>query len=177
MPVYLEKAEENPHLEPLLRGSADFDAFANQQWFLDRMKDAIERADQSSPLALDQNPVAIVAVYGKLFRSENLIDDAQFKILESKLESILFLLGQWPGGFHTVHLDASPEILHFRVFNRQDGTKPPPADWYGELRIRFFQAFSHIENYETVDTSLLDREEVFSKVSRMLEKIVLRANE
>src|SRR5882672_1437875 len=60
--VYLEDVHDNPYLQKLLDGGGDFDAAANQQWFLDRIARFIEAA-QDGPIVLDQDPAAIVLAY------------------------------------------------------------------------------------------------------------------
>ena len=142
--TYTEATEENPYLDKMLRGAADFDATANQQWFLQRIGEFISSAARKEHLVIDQDPAAIVHVYGRLFRDDNLIDNEQFNSLVSTLNDIEALMAQWENERHILLLDAPAEILHHRVQQARGKGLTPPLQWFANVRHCFleFQALA-----------------------------------
>lgn len=136
--VYLEATAGNPHLPHLLSGRmSEFDARANQLWFLERMHSFVRRADPNHGLVLDQDPAAIVFAYGQMWRESGNISNQGFDELTAKLLDLENSLQSWRSPRITIFLDATPTILHQRVVRRDPSAPVPPAPWFHDVRARF----------------------------------------
>src|ERR1017187_5395609 len=80
-PTFIETTKGNPHLKGLLAGKTDFNAAANQEWFLRHIGLHISRARSRSPLILDQDPAAIVLAYSRMFLEDGKMTEGQYASL------------------------------------------------------------------------------------------------
>src|SRR5258705_11865349 len=76
--TYVEDASDNPYLNALISDANNFDAGANQAWFLERVGGFITHADTAECLLIDQDPVAIVKAYAKMFCDEEQLTTAEY---------------------------------------------------------------------------------------------------
>lgn len=165
-PAYIEVVDENPYLAPLLNGSSSFDAFANQTWFLDRLKQFIQGADPHQSLVLDQEPAAIVQVYAEMFLDEGRLTPSEYTQLIARLLRLESKLARWPGRRLVVFLDAPAEVLHERA--RRRGGAAPPLSWFASVRDRFTQLQQRIPGSLTIPTAGLPAESVVERVRTLL---------
>lgn len=168
--AYLEIPDKNPHLAALLGGQGCFDAFQSQKWFLRRVTAWIEAADWRRTAFIDQDPVAIVEVYGEMFHARGLIDDMGMTELREGLRYTESLLGKWPGGCVGLFLDASPDVLYRRVLLRNGVERTPSVEWFQEVRERFAEVFDGRPGYERVDTTAMDLEELKQAVGDFVRR-------
>ena len=94
-PAFFESTNGNPHLKSLLAGKPDFNAVANQKWFLRRIGRHISRANSRSPLILDQDPAAIVLAYSRMFLEDGKMTEEQYDSLLERLLRIEEKLHDW----------------------------------------------------------------------------------
>lgn len=168
-PVYVETTEDNPYLSALLEGRGEFDAAANQEWFLHRLAEHIKQADGASQLVLDQDPAAIVLVYARLFHDAELITDAQYCSLIQALLRIEETLLRWTSPRTVLCLDAPSEILRRRVMRRSGGLETPPIEWFVSVRTAFRKLFINFPNAIVVSAGKLSPSEIASHARQLLE--------
>jgi deoxyadenosine/deoxycytidine kinase len=168
-PTYVEDADENPHLQVFLEGSRGFHAMDNQRWFLQRMADFIQKADNQRPLILDQDPGAIVLAYSRMFREDSMITDAQYAKLLEHLIQVEELLQRWKSPRVVFFLDAPSEVLHRRVLQRSGELRTPPRAWFAKVRRCFCDLWSRFPNAVTLSTVDLTPEEVLDRARRLIE--------
>lgn len=147
---YVERFEDNPFLDRLDQPPVGFDATASQRWFLDSVSRFVVAAD-GPPLILDQDPTAIVLVYGQL-----LVDRGEIKPqdYEDDLATLMRLETEQAGklaGRTLVLLDAPAEVLADRCCN-----KPGPVlerAFLESVRERFRRVFTGLPNVVLVDAA------------------------
>ncbi|RYG82930.1 MAG: hypothetical protein EON59_13995 [Alphaproteobacteria bacterium] len=147
---YLERFEENPWLDSLDSPADAFDAGRSQRWFLDTMTQFIKDA-RSASLLLDQDPTAIVLVYGQLLFDRGMISSDTF---DEHLATLLRLeIDQAPklAGRTVILLDAPAETLAKRCA-RKAGPRLE-ADFLEDVRARFARVFAELPNIVRVDAS------------------------
>lgn len=159
-PAYIESTAGNPYLSDLLAGRSQFNAYANQRWFLDRISDAVVNADVHMCFIIDQIPAAVVEVYAALFRDEDRIGEPDMNVLRRELEKIESEISLWAGGCFVLLLDASAEVLYHRAVSRAEGSPVPALAWFDEVRCRFLNVFQEGANVERLDTTNLSISEV-----------------
>lgn len=151
-PIFRETVEDNPYLPKLLAGRIDqFDAAANQQWFLTKISGHIEKADPQLSLVLDQDPAAIVFTYSRMWLNGGHISQSAFSGLVESLIELENLAARWQSPRITLLLDAPAEVLHQRVSAR-DGKNTPPVDWFRKARTSFHELQPYFPNARTVST-------------------------
>lgn len=134
MQVHVERHEQNPDLE--LMAWRDHDqALASQRWFLTSAHAFAAAARPEQALVLDQDPRAVVAVYGRQLADSGWLDAVAMQTLTADLETVERRLGAWPGGRVVLLLDAEPAVLEQRVA-RRDG-RSLGIDWITDIRRRF----------------------------------------
>lgn len=163
-PTYLEAVDENHHLALLLEGSADFDAFSNQLWFLTRLRQFVRQADPARPVVFDQDPVGVVHVYARMFLDEGRMESAEYTQLVARLLRLESDLARWPGRRMVILLDAPAEVLHERARGR-DGGAAPPRSWFAAVRERFQRLREHLPDALVLRTDELSVEEVLARVN------------
>lgn len=167
--VYVECATGNPHLQQLLNGAEDFDAAANQEWFLERVSEDLSRRDPRSPLALDQDPAAIVLAYARMFFDEGRMSEQEYVGLLTHLLEMEGVMRKWTTPRTVLCLDAPAAVLHERVQARSGRKQTPPIEWFSRLRDYFLEFFDQLPNairVSTVDHSLVD---VVNQAKALLE--------
>lgn len=168
--VFIETTKGNPHLEALLRGKADFNAAANQRWFLSRVGRHVAKANPKLPLVLDQDPTAIVLAYAKVFLDDRQMNEAQYEVLLKDLAKIEKMLQKWTSPRVVLFLDAPPTILYHRILRRSGKTKTPPLEWFERVRNQFVQLFPCFSNAFTISTEKYSPEQVTSHARAMIER-------
>ena len=157
-PVFIETTNGNPHLKGLLQGNLDFNAAANQEWFLRRIGRCISRANSRSPLILDQDPAAIVLAYSRIFLEDGKMTETQYASLLERLMKIEEKLKEWRCPRTVLLLDAPADVLRQRVFQRWGKSRTPPLTWFERVRNHFVQLFTCFPNAIVVSTVNLSAE-------------------
>lgn len=170
-PVYVETTVGNPYLQALLEGTDDFDATANQQWFLDRIGEHISQASPHRSLVLDQDPAAIVLVYSRMFFDAGSITERQYHSLLQRLMEVEDSLTRWTSPRAVLCLDAPAEVLHERVLRRSTDAKIPPVEWFTNVRNGFQRLFARLPNATVISTVELTPGEITSRAQHILERI------
>jgi deoxyadenosine/deoxycytidine kinase len=151
--TYIETFEDNPYLHKLLLGAPDFDAEANQRWFLQRVENFIKSATSEEHLVVDQSPSAIVYVYAQMFRDNGLIDDEEYHSLAGSLDRIEYMMKQWESGQHALFLDAPTAVLRRRISWARGEASTPPLRWFADVRRRFVQLQAWVPKATIVPTA------------------------
>lgn len=144
-----------------MRGADGSDVERSQRWFLDQVATFLDEASPHASVVVDQDPAAIVKVYGSYFAQAGRLSTRGMRRLERQLSSISALLGRWQGGYARVVLDAPASVLAARATSRvekalgearhssfveinHDGAlslihprRTPAVDWFTEIRKRF----------------------------------------
>jgi deoxyadenosine/deoxycytidine kinase len=167
--VFIETTEGNPHLEGLLTGKADFNAMANQEWFLNRVEKHIAGANPRLPLILDQDPAAIVLAYSRMFLDEGKISEAQYDLLLQRLLKIEEILQAWQSPRMVLFLDAPAEVLHERALRCSGTSRTPPLEWFERVRGYFVELFPFFPNVFSVSTADLGPEQVVAKAKALIQ--------
>lgn len=177
---YIETTAGNPHLSALLEGRSDFDAFANQRWFLSRMTEFLATADPQRPVILDQDPQAIIHVYTQMFRDAGLIDERSFATLLGELSKLELSAAQWKSPRTIFYLHAPPDVLRARVLRRAGASATASRDWFATVREYFDRVVAGLPNVVQIATADLGREEVISivrsSVSALATEAAIQAN-
>lgn len=168
-PVFVETTKGNPYLESLLKGKADFDAAANQKWFLRRIGQHISRANPRSPLILDQDPAAIVLAYSRMFLEDGKMTKAQYASLLERLLKIEEKLHDWTCPRIVLFLDAPADVLRQRILKRWGTSHTPPLKWFDRVRNHFVQLFTCFPNAITASTVELSPEQVISRARALIK--------
>lgn len=161
-PAYVEEPARNPMLRLLSWRTYD-EALASQLWFLETLSRVIETADRAKPLVVDQDPRAIVAVYGSLLTEQGHLPIRAVEEMQALLVEVEAALGQWEAGRRTVLLDAEPDILAARV--RQRDERSAGVDWLELVRSRFLVETSQLSEARILRTD----EMAIDDVARELE--------
>lgn len=145
---YIERFEENPWLDSLDSPAEEFDAERSQRWFLETAAGFVARAP-SAALLLDQDPTAIVLVYGQLLFDRGLITADAFNehltaLLRLEIDHASRLAGRT-----VILLDASAETLAVRCA-RKKGPRLE-ADLLEDVRERFATVFRKLPNVVRID--------------------------
>ena len=165
---YVEAAEENPYLLSLLEGKSNFNAFANQQWFLNRIREFVHNASSRSPLILDQDPAAIVMVYSRIFREDGLIDNAGSRTLLTDLLHLEEMMSRWRTPREIFFLDAPAKVLRDRVLLRAGNVATPPLKWFTRIRHCFRELSAQLSNVTFVSTDGLTPQQISNQVAEVL---------
>jgi deoxyadenosine/deoxycytidine kinase len=168
-PVFIETIDGNPHLNALLKGKADFDATANQEWFLKRIGEHITRANTDLPLILDQDPAAIVLAYSRMFMEDDKISKAQYSSLLRRLLKIEEKLQNWKCPRTVLFLDAPADVLHQRVLQRSGKTHTPPLKWFDRVRNHFLELLPHFPNAIIASTVELSPQQIISRARGLIK--------
>jgi deoxyadenosine/deoxycytidine kinase len=168
-PVYLETTEGNPHLTGLLEGRGDFNAAANQEWFLARISEHISHANPNAHLILDQDPAAVVLVYSRMFFEDGKITEARYAALLRRLLEIEEKLQAWVCPRAVLCLDASADVLRKRVVQRGGEPRTPRLLWFDRIRTHFLHLFSHFPGAIRVSTVDLLPQQVISRAKALIE--------
>jgi deoxyadenosine/deoxycytidine kinase len=171
-PTYIETIAGNKHLKGFLHGKSDFNAEANQTWFLRRIARHIARADPCLPLVLDQDPAAIVLGYSSVFVEEQKLTDAQYALLLKRLLIIEKKLCEWRCPRTVLFLDAPAAVLHQRIYQRCGKSHTPPLDWFEFVRNRFVQLFTCFPNAVAVSTVNHSPEQVIARARSLIKSRV-----
>lgn len=169
-PVFIETTKSNPHLNKLLAGETDFNATANQDWFLRRIGRHINRASPHSPLILDQDPAAIVLAYSQMFLEDGKITDGQYALLLDRLLKIEEKLGDWKCPRTVLFLDAPADVLRQRILQRYGKSRTPPLKWFERVRNQFVKLFTSFPNAIAVSTVNLSPEQVIARAKSLVER-------
>jgi deoxyadenosine/deoxycytidine kinase len=168
--VFIETTKGNPHLAALLNGKVDFNAAANQKWFLNLIGKGVAQADPKFPLILDQDPAAIVFAYAKMFLEDRRMTETQYEYLLKKLSKIEETLQRWTSPRIVLLLDASPPVLYHRILRRSGKAKTPPLEWFGRVRDQFARIFPHFPNAFTISTERHTAEQVAKRARTLIER-------
>lgn len=168
--VYVETTDGNPYLEALLKRKADFNAAANQRWFLQCIGRHITQADPKLPLILDQDPAAIVLAYAKMFFEDGKIKQMQYESLLKRLLKIEKTLQDWKCPRTVLFLDASAETLYHRAVRRSGKSLTPPLEWFERVRTYFIQLFTCFPNAVNISTEIFSPEQVAARARALIER-------
>jgi len=168
-PAFIETTEGNPYLNGLMEGKSDFNATANQKWFLHRIGDYITHASPRSPLVLDQDPAAIVLSYSRMFHDDGKITEAQYATLLNQLLQIEKTLHGWKSPRTVLFLDAPADVLQRRFLKRQGKSSTPPLEWFDRTRNHFVQLFTRFPNAITISTVQYSPEQIISRARKLVE--------
>lgn len=168
-PIFIETTDGNPHLKNLLEGKDNFDAAANQEWFLERMDEHITHADSHSSLILDQDPAAIVMAYSQMFMEEGRISEAEYNLLFQHTLKIEQSLQRWKSPRAVLFLDAPAEVLRQRVLQRWGKSRTPTVKWFDRIRNHFTKLFTHFPNATTASTVDMSPEQVIALAKSLIE--------
>jgi deoxyadenosine/deoxycytidine kinase len=166
--AYVEEANGNPHLRQFLEVGNDFDAVANQQWFLDRVKGFIVAA-RDGQIVLDQDPAAIVFAYSRMLHNDGAITTAQYASLLRSLLGIEEMLHRWTTPRVVLCLDAPAEVLRSRVVQRVGEPQTPRMAWFDRVRSHFLELFGRFPNAITLSTVGVSPEQVISRARALIE--------
>jgi deoxyadenosine/deoxycytidine kinase len=169
-PTFIETTKGNPHLNRLLVRKSEFNAGANQGWFLRRIGQHISRASSCFPLVLDQDPSAIVLAYSRMFLEEGKITDAQYVSLMGRLLKIEGKLQSWRCPRTVLLLDAPADVLCQRVFQRWGKSRTPPLEWFERVRDHFVRLFRCFPNTIVVSTVKLSSDQVIARARSLIEE-------
>jgi deoxyadenosine/deoxycytidine kinase len=169
-PVFIETTEGNRHLSALLKNKKDFNAAANQRWFLSQIGKHIAKANPQLPLILDQDPAAIVLAYAKMFFEDGKIKKSQYESLFNRLLKIEKTLHGWKCPRTVLFLDAPAEVLYHRALKRSGKTLTPPLEWFERVRSHFVQLFTCFPNAFTISTARNSPEQVVAKAKALIER-------
>jgi deoxyadenosine/deoxycytidine kinase len=165
---YVEAADDNPHLLSILKGKPDFDAFANQQWFLNRIREFLHNANPRRPVILDQDPAAIVMVYSRMFRDEGLIGDSGYRALFTDLLDLEKDMSRWKSPRTIFYLDAPAEVLRQRVVQRSGNAATPSLKWFTTVRSYFHELSTELPNVTRFSTDGITPQEISNQVAEVL---------
>ncbi len=165
--TYFEEARENPYLQKLLEGSGDFDAAANQQWFLRRITNFVEKADDW-PIVLDQDPSAIVFAYAKMFYDNGQMTFKQLAHLTDELIAFEEDLRKARLARTVFYLHAPPEVLRKRVAQRENATPLPPMQWYQNISIYFERLIKDFPSVVRISSTEMTAEDIAAKIRLLL---------
>lgn len=168
--TYLEDASENPYLHSLVSCESDFDAGANQRWFLERVRKFIQGADPSCTLVIDQDPDAIVNVYGKMFHDESRLPPAEYAELLDGLAAIEKILAAWREPRLRIFLDASPELLRERIVRSRGDRQAPSVAWLTRLTGYFKEWGSGVAGFTSIATDRCSVGQVIELVSQRINQ-------
>jgi len=168
-PTFIERIRGNPHLNRLLGGRTDFNAAANQTWFLQRIGRHISHASSRSPLILDQDPAAIVLAYSRMFLEDGKMTDAQYASLLERLLKIEEKLQDWRCPRTVLLLDAPANVLRQRILQRCGKSHTPPLRWFERVRSHFVQLFTCFPNAIVISTDKLSSEQVIARARSLVE--------
>ena len=169
-PTFIETTDGNPHLEALLQGKTDFNASANQDWFLQRVGRYISRANPRSPLILDQDPAAIVFSYSKMFLDDEKMNEDQYVLLLERLLKIEAKLQAWKCARTVLFLDAPADVLRQRVLQRYGKRHTPNIKWFERVRNNFVQLFVCFPNAITISTVEFSPVQIFSRAELLIQR-------
>lgn len=169
-PAFVETTDGNPHFEALLTRKTEFDAAANQKWFLQRTSQHIAHANPQLPLILDQDPAAIVLAYSRIFLEDDQMTKAQYNSLLERLLKIEGELQNWTSPRTVLFLDAPADVLRHRVLRRWGKSHTPPLKWFDRLRNHFVQLFTCFPNAITASTVELSPEQVISRARALIKR-------
>ena len=172
-PAYIETPSGNPHLKALLEGKEDFNAAANQQWFLGRIGEFVRRTNPRSPLVLDQDPAAIVLAYSRMFQEDGFITETQYSGLMQTLIEVEEMLQRWRFPRVVLFLEAPAELLHQRIVRRWGKSHTPPLAWFVRVRTYFRDLSAHFPQAFTLSTADLAPAQIVSRARQLLERGVL----
>jgi deoxyadenosine/deoxycytidine kinase len=164
--VYVETTAGNPHLKALLAGKKNFNAAANQEWFIDRVAQFVSRADDS-PMVLDQDPAAVVFGYAKMFCEEGYLTCADFERLVNKLVALELQLRRWKGPRNVLFLHAPPEMRRQRVIQR-GAVSVPPLSWFEKIGEYFHELANQIPNVTRFSTAEGTIAEAVARAQKLL---------
>lgn len=169
-PVFIETTKGNPHLKSLMAGRTDFNATANQEWFLRRIGRHIGRASSRSPLILDQDPAAIVLAYSRMFLEDGKITEEQYSSLLERLLKIEEKLHDWKCPRTVLFLDAPADVLRHRILQRCGKSRTPPLKWFEQVRSHFVKLFTCFPNAIAISTASLSPEQVIARAKSLIER-------
>lgn len=167
-PVFIETTDGNPHLDRLLKGEANFNAMANQEWFLRRVERHIVIADRSLPLILDQDPAAIVLAYSRMFLDDGKISQREYGLLLQRLLKIEEMVQAWRSPRVCLFLDAPADVLYERNLRNSGKSRTPPLEWFERIRDYFLRLFPCFPNAVSVSTVELAPELVLSRAKALI---------
>lgn len=167
--VYVEVAEDNPHLRNLLEGKEGFDAAASQRWFLKRISEFLSNADPSLPIVVDQDPAATVFTYAKMFFDQGEISAGDYHGLLLDLIRTEQQMHNWITPRLVVVFDAPPDVLRERVLRRWGPSRTPSTAWFGTIRNYFSQLPSYLPHAVRLSTNGVRVEDVVSQVKQLVK--------
>jgi deoxyadenosine/deoxycytidine kinase len=167
--VFTETTDGNPHLNNLLKENNNFNAAANQRWFLDHIGKHISSANQNWPLILDQDPAAIVLAYAKMFVDGGKMKNAQYTALLKRLLKIEESLQNWSCPRTVLFLDAPAEVLRQRTLRRSGKSITPSLEWFEQVRSHFVQLSPHFPDVCNISTEKFSPEQVTARARALIE--------
>lgn len=164
--AYMEASAENPFLTQAGRAAA-IDVAASQTWFLERITNFVAGTDPSTELVIDQDPAAIVKVYGRSFRRAGELSAPAYKELLAQLLELESRLSTWATPRLVVLLDAPAETLFARTRSRVE-ERQPTREWLNEIRTGFLEFGASVPGAVVIDT----RERDIEQVTELIESVL-----
>lgn len=166
--AYVEEPDRNRHLTGIYEDSESFDAYASQCWFLNQIDTFVQGADAGKMLLLDQDPAAIVRVYGALLREDGRLSQEGYLSLLQQLLAVEARIAAGRGQRITVFLDADVATLKRRMQSR--GERSLPSDeWLHRVRAAFLQLHSRSPKSHLVATGDRCVEEIAHEISNAVQ--------
>jgi len=162
--VYCEHHEQNPEMAKLMAGEPGFDAFTSQKWFLDQIGKFIKASSGAVTILLDQDPIAITHVYGRLFYDRGVMRAVNYRKLLSLGLSLQRRISR-SRKRTLLSLTAPAEILRRRVSDRSL-ISASEFGWYDVLEKRFAELTSQLPVTATIETAELTVAEATERVVR-----------
>ena len=163
--TYVEHHEDNPELDRLMAGDPSFNAFESQRWFLARIEDFVNSSGKAQLVVIDQDPVAVTHVYGRLFFDAGAMDPADYCRLLAHGLAVQRLISRTRSRA-IAYLTASPEALRGRTAERSP-KRAPDLDWHVSLEKRFADLARHLPLAITLDTGMLTISEATDTLTRL----------
>jgi deoxyadenosine/deoxycytidine kinase/NTP pyrophosphatase (non-canonical NTP hydrolase) len=173
-PTLLEDVSNNPHLEALLTNNPKFNAYENQRWFLSRVEEFVGAADSNTTTVLDQEPLAIVRAYARMFRDTKQLSNDDYNSLLIDLLQLESRLARWTGGRTVIFLDAPAKVLRERAALRGDPAVPTD-EWFENVRRYFADLRSHVPSPTVIATNDLSIPETVRVVHEALQRSQTKA--
>ena len=163
--VYIERGEANPHLHQLGEYH-QFNARANQHWFLDQVEQFLHSF--ASPIGvLDQHLPGIAIAYTQYFLNQGLLSLEFAEEIRLRASRILQDLASNNVAVLHVHLTASSACLWDRL-QKRDSHPRFSLDELSHIN-RLFQALVFPSPCMPINTEVLSSQEVVSAVSWWLK--------
>ena len=163
--VYVESPEKNSYLIDSLHKKNSESIFNSQLWFLSEQLRFVRENINSDLIILDQDPVAIVLVYGRFFLDNHLLKKDDYQRLMRQLLKFEDALAE--SGFvrSSIYLGVSKSTAAIRLKGR--GYKTDPL---GDiLADEFEEFFSGFSNVLKIDSEMASKDKLLGEVLSYVE--------